>query len=1133
MSGGSAVRVGDELAGRYRLEQRLGQGGMGEVWRGHDLMLDRSVAVKVLLEAATNDEVVARFRREATIGARLQHPGITVVHDVGQQDGRLFIVMELLSGEDLATVLARDGGLAVDLAVDLAAQTAEALAVAHGQAVVHRDLKPGNLFLLPGPRITICDFGIAHSADATAGWTVTGRIIGTPAYMAPEQWRGERVGARCDLYALGCVLYALVSGAPPFGQAESPYVLMHRHVAEAPIPLREAGTPVPVELDRLVLALLAKDPADRPESAEAVGKALRGMHGVGGSGGGAHPDRGHAPPEPGPTPGREPGTAGAEDGAEDGAERGSGSGPEGRSGATPGPGPRDVAGRAPGARPEAGAEQEPGSGPEAGPEQMPVPGAGAGRAPGPVPDSGAGPAAEGVDASAAGVGPASGVRQFVRGLLGEAQDALRELPPGADDARVEVPAVSADAAARFDAELAASLLAEAETAAWADGRGDGARVARLLTALARATAPHAPARTRRLLTDAQQALFTVFGSRREAPLRALAEELIKVAPEQASQIAGYHLSGRPAPGGLRARIEAALVAARPEEAESRLSRIQDPGQRAAATYDTVLAVAPRDLETALRLSERIGSAGARLLALCQVAEDRAAAGDRAGGARALEQAEAALPEVLEERAAWLREEAAHHEGTGGHVQAERLRARAGALLHGRPGTAGDEKADHALAALAAARDRVAVAARPALEPARARERAGRARALPEPADRARALARIARDCVAAAGTPWRPEVAAGTGSPPPPALTELTVLTEQARSPRPPDADGRRWQQAGRPDALHAAGDGLVRRSGAEVGCVRADVGAPRWTAYADEGAVAPPLPGTGRVRVSCVADAATVYVAVRREGEAGVRLVAREPRDGRVRWWRELPEPGSGVLCGAGPVLVHRARNGLTALRATTGEVAWEQPLLGGSSLKAVGGCLLLADDAWFKALDLSSGRQLWGHMRGSEPVGPTPGAQPVHLVHGKHLHALDRDTGHLLWQFALGLPMEQLLVERGTVYVAAHRHFQGDLVLALDARTGAVRWQRTVARNEGAGGSLELLGLRPGGLYVKAARGGRRGLLGRELGPFVAVLDPATGKPLRQWEHPGLGGGDTLLIGDRLVLSAPAPAPAGYDLP
>ncbi|MGW2997872.1 hypothetical protein ACWDA9_41655, partial [Streptomyces sp. NPDC001193] len=330
---------------------------------------------------------------------------------------------------------------------------------------------------------------------------------------------------------------------------------------------------------------------------------------------------------------------------------------------------------------KAGAGQAPGPGPEAGPEQVHGTGAGAGRAPGPVSGSGAGPAAERVGAAATGAGVACGVRELVRGLLGEAEDALRQLR-GADDARVEVLAVAADAAARFDAELAASLLAEAETAAWTDGGGDGARVARLLTALARATAPHAPARARRLLTDAQQALFTVSGSRREAPLRALAEELVKVAPEQASQIAGYHLGGRPAPGGLRARIEAALVAARPEEAEHRLSLIRDPGQRAAATYDTVLAVAPRDLETALRLSGRIGSAGARLLALCQVAEDRAGAGDPAGGARALEQAEAALPEVLRERAAWLREEAAGQDVSGrlGQVEAERLRTLAGALL---------------------------------------------------------------------------------------------------------------------------------------------------------------------------------------------------------------------------------------------------------------------------------------------------------------------------------------------------------------------------------------------------------------------------------------------------------------------
>ncbi|MFI8273624.1 serine/threonine-protein kinase [Streptomyces sp. NPDC085929] len=556
--------MGDQLAGRYRLDRRLGQGGMGEVWRGHDLALDRSVAVKVLLEAATNDEVVARFRREATIGARLQHPGITVVHDVGQQDGRLFIVMELLAGEDLATMLARDGRLAVDLAVDLAAQTAEALAAAHEQSVVHRDLKPANLFLLPGRRLKICDFGIAYSADATAGWTVTGRMFGTPAYMAPEQWRGERVGARCDLYALGCVLYALLSGAPPFGQSEGPYVLMRRHIEEAPLSLREVGAPVPPELDRLVRALLAKDPEARPESAQSVGKTLRGLRGAG--------------PASGPEP--EPGfdVAAAAAAALDGVVRGPGTARRAAAGTAPGAGPGTAAGAATGRAPGAGPASGAGPVSVASPAAEPGAEAAAGWSAGP--GDGDGWSADAVDGPGAG-GVSGAVREFVRELVLEAEDALRAVPATDGESRVEVLTAAADAAARFDAGLAGRLLAEAELAAWTGGAGDGARVARLLTALARDTAPHAPARARRLLTDAHQALFTVSASRREGPLRALAEELVKVDPEQASRIAGHHFLGRPARGGLRARIEAALAAARPEEAERQLARIGDPGQRAA------------------------------------------------------------------------------------------------------------------------------------------------------------------------------------------------------------------------------------------------------------------------------------------------------------------------------------------------------------------------------------------------------------------------------------------------------------------------------------------------------------------------------------------------------------------------
>lgn len=737
------MRVGDQLAGRYRLEQRLGQGGFGEVWRAHDTALERAVAVKVLLEAATNDEVVARFRREATIGARLQHPGITVVHDVGREEGRFFIVMELLSGEDLRTALSREpDGLPVALALELAAQAAEALAAAHERSVIHRDLKPANLFLLPGGRLKICDFGIAHSSDATAGWTVTGRVFGSPPYMAPEQWRGEHVDARCDLYALGCVLYALLSGEPPFGEAEGPYVLMRRHIEDPPLPLRAGGTPVPAELERLVLHLLAKAAADRPETAQVVAAALRGLAGAGvGVSAGAT-------------------TAVGAGGRSGGDGRGSGGDPRGRGDTEVGVGVGVGVGAPDGVGVAAMDGAGTGAGATAGAEDAAV-----------APD-GAGATAGAEHKAPAGVGAGAGllpppVRDFVRGLLLEAEDALRPLP-GDSAARIEVLASAADTAARFDAVLAGRLLAEAEAAARAGGQGDGARVARLLAGLAENISARAPARSRRLLADAQQELFGVFGSNREGPLRSVAEGLCAVAPERAAQLVDHHFAGGPAERGLRARIHAALTAADPQEAELRLAAIPDAAQRGAATYDAVLAVAVRDLPAALRLSERIGSAGGRLLALCQVARDRVGAGDPAGGARALERAERELPRLLEERAAWLREESAHHSGQGRLAQAERLRTRAGNLLGGHPESACDEKADHALAQLARSRAGVERAARLALDPAAARIHADRDRELPGAADRARALVRTARECAAAGGAPWPAEAAADPGRSVPP-----------------------------------------------------------------------------------------------------------------------------------------------------------------------------------------------------------------------------------------------------------------------------------------------------------------------------------------------------------------------------
>ncbi|MFG2984057.1 WD40 repeat domain-containing serine/threonine protein kinase [Streptomyces sp. NPDC048258] len=296
------MRTGEHFSGRYRLDARLGHGGIGEVWRAYDVELGRPVAVKVLLEFDTTDELLRRFRREAAIGARLQHPGITVVHDIGQHENRLFIVMELLEGEDLAHSLSRSpNGLPVTEAIGMALQATEALAAAHAQKVVHRDLKPANLFLLTDGRLKICDFGIARTADATSGLTVTGRPFGTPSYMAPEQWRGEHVDARCDLYALGCVLHALLTGAPPFPVTAQPWVLMRRHLDETPADLRTVRADVSADLAELVASLLAKDPAERPD-APTTAERLRAIRNPAPAAPGLHA----APTEPALPPRREP-----------------------------------------------------------------------------------------------------------------------------------------------------------------------------------------------------------------------------------------------------------------------------------------------------------------------------------------------------------------------------------------------------------------------------------------------------------------------------------------------------------------------------------------------------------------------------------------------------------------------------------------------------------------------------------------------------------------------------------------------------------------------------------------------------------------------------------------------------------
>jgi molecular chaperone DnaK len=248
---------------------------MGDLWRGTDRELRREVAVKLMRFAVP--ELARRFEREAEIAAKLQHPGITVVYDRGWHADQPFIVMELLLGQDLARLVEENqAGLAVDYAVQLTIQAAEALQAAHNHHVVHRDLKPANLFLQQNGMLKICDFGIARAADMTTSLTSTGTVIGTPLYMAPEQWQGEQADERSDLYSLGCVLYELLTGQPPFlGDLQSK--VMFKHLYVLPDSPRERRPDIPTQLDQLILDLLAKDPAGRPPSAAHVVAILKGI----------------------------------------------------------------------------------------------------------------------------------------------------------------------------------------------------------------------------------------------------------------------------------------------------------------------------------------------------------------------------------------------------------------------------------------------------------------------------------------------------------------------------------------------------------------------------------------------------------------------------------------------------------------------------------------------------------------------------------------------------------------------------------------------------------------------------------------------------------------------------------------
>jgi eukaryotic-like serine/threonine-protein kinase len=259
------------LAGRYRLTDRIAAGGMGEVWRGEDDLLNRAVAVKLLPTGRAGDEAfLARFRAEARYAASLSHPGIARVYDYGEsaEFGGAYLVMELVNGEPLSAILARAGRLSPEGTLDIVSQAARALDAAHQAGIVHRDIKPGNLIVAADGTTKITDFGIATAVAAAQAshLTETGMVMGTAMYVSPEQATGAQVTDASDIYSLGVVAYECLAGHPPFTASE-PLAIAFAHKHE-PVPALPPDVPQPVS--DLVYDMLAKTPEERPASVRAV-----------------------------------------------------------------------------------------------------------------------------------------------------------------------------------------------------------------------------------------------------------------------------------------------------------------------------------------------------------------------------------------------------------------------------------------------------------------------------------------------------------------------------------------------------------------------------------------------------------------------------------------------------------------------------------------------------------------------------------------------------------------------------------------------------------------------------------------------------------------------------------------------
>ncbi|MFC5264492.1 protein kinase [Kribbella qitaiheensis] len=256
------------VADRYRLGDPLGRGGMGEVYRAVDQVLDRRVAVKLMLPVRNTLAATERFQREARAAAALNDPHVVAAFDFGSHGEGFYLAMELVEGRTVSQELKRRGPLPADLAVDIIRQAAAGLAAAHRLGIVHRDIKPGNLLLAEDGTVKVADFGIMRFLnDTTTTLTATGQIVGTSHYLSPERALGKPAEAPSDVYALGCVLYQLVTGQPPF-LADDPASIMYQHVETAAVPPSDLRPELSGEFESFLFWLLAKDPAQRPTATQ-------------------------------------------------------------------------------------------------------------------------------------------------------------------------------------------------------------------------------------------------------------------------------------------------------------------------------------------------------------------------------------------------------------------------------------------------------------------------------------------------------------------------------------------------------------------------------------------------------------------------------------------------------------------------------------------------------------------------------------------------------------------------------------------------------------------------------------------------------------------------------------------------